>query len=454
MKRAELIRRNQNIVIRRLNRDEYRLTIRELTGIDFDISGFPLDPLAEGFDNNGSALSMSPMQMELYVDAARKILDRAIVSGDQPKSIRYRFQPEVGNGDDSRVRYGEYNAIVHGGQNPVEGDFKVLHHVSWDRVCNARDFALPEEGVYKIRIRAGGKVPSREDVVRTARAALEHRFEEQMRDNPNGEKYHREAVTQTMAHFKTDRIYNYGPPRLKLIHDINGQPIVISEFDVDAPREQPGVYEFQARFNANKTSISIEYAYSIPSVLENFWFQSHDSFARPVAYLDWFEIKGPINEAWPPKSHQKILGDLDLSKEPDSAQVRKVVALFLRRAFRRPVTDEEIQAKLQQYNDAKKSGKSVREAIQIPLVAILCSPKFPDGTAIVGVSGLQNAILKKEALFLNCLSKKMLTYALGREMGLVDTDLIEQASRYVQKHDYRLSTLVEFIVCSDAFQNR
>ena len=59
--RAELVRRDGAVVLRRMNRDEYRNTIRDLIGIDFDTSSFPQDPPAGGFDNNGSALTMSPL---------------------------------------------------------------------------------------------------------------------------------------------------------------------------------------------------------------------------------------------------------------------------------------------------------------------------------------------------------------------------------------------------------
>ena len=41
---AELYRRDSAIVLRRLNRAEYRNTIRDLIGIEFDAAGFPQDP--------------------------------------------------------------------------------------------------------------------------------------------------------------------------------------------------------------------------------------------------------------------------------------------------------------------------------------------------------------------------------------------------------------------------
>ncbi|MEJ7591340.1 MAG: DUF1587 domain-containing protein [Planctomycetaceae bacterium] len=81
--RAELISRSTSIVLRRLNRTEYRNTIRDLVGIDFDTSGFPQDPPAGGFDNNGSALTMSPLLVELYFEAARRGREPGLA--DQPQ---------------------------------------------------------------------------------------------------------------------------------------------------------------------------------------------------------------------------------------------------------------------------------------------------------------------------------------------------------------------------------
>src|SRR5262245_18751399 len=49
--KVEQLRRDKSIVLRRLNRSEYRNTIRDLMGIDFDVSCFPQDPPAGGFDN-------------------------------------------------------------------------------------------------------------------------------------------------------------------------------------------------------------------------------------------------------------------------------------------------------------------------------------------------------------------------------------------------------------------
>ncbi len=71
------------VVIRRLNRQEYNNTIRDLLGLDLHLAdAFPPDDIGFGFDNVGSALNISPVHIEKYLDAAELALDRAIVLPD------------------------------------------------------------------------------------------------------------------------------------------------------------------------------------------------------------------------------------------------------------------------------------------------------------------------------------------------------------------------------------
>lgn len=376
MVRAELIRRDGQVVLRRLNRDEYRNTIRDLIGIDFDVAAFPLDPASGGFDNNGKALTMSPLLTELYLDAARKILDRALVEGDQPSAIKWRFEIDSGDNDSNRKIYDKQNVIVNGGNNPVKDGFKVLHHDNWDKHLNARGYALKHEGDYIIRIRAAGRVPKREEAVESARKALQDRFDKQMKENPKGERYHRESLERDLKHFQTDRMYDYGSPRLKLIQNLGGQPKVLAEFDVDAPLDKPREYEVKARFTTEQAGLTIEYAYAIPRVLENFWFQGHDVFARPELYVDWFEIEGPVYESWPPPSHRRLLGDSLPSKDNERDTAKALIARFLRSAYRRPVTTAEIDEKLKLFDLVRADSPSFEQAIKTPLIGAMASPHF------------------------------------------------------------------------------
>ncbi len=67
------------VTIRRLNRQEYRYTIKDLLAVDFNVNdALPPDDTGYGFDTIGDVLSISPMLMEKYIDAARKIVSESI----------------------------------------------------------------------------------------------------------------------------------------------------------------------------------------------------------------------------------------------------------------------------------------------------------------------------------------------------------------------------------------
>ena len=72
---------------RRLNRDEYQNTFRDLLGVEGDYRPFlPEDGSAQGFDKVGSALGISPEHLEAYLAAAEAALDEVIVTGPQPRA--------------------------------------------------------------------------------------------------------------------------------------------------------------------------------------------------------------------------------------------------------------------------------------------------------------------------------------------------------------------------------
>jgi mono/diheme cytochrome c family protein len=92
--------------IRRLNRAEYRSTIRDLMGYDFKAEEeFPPDDSGYGFDNIADVLSVSPLLLEKYVQAAESIIAAAVptVSRLIPertyRGIEFRSVDGTGNGE-------------------------------------------------------------------------------------------------------------------------------------------------------------------------------------------------------------------------------------------------------------------------------------------------------------------------------------------------------------------
>jgi mono/diheme cytochrome c family protein len=67
------------VTIRRLNREEYANTIFDLLGVEFDTGeAFPADDTGYGFDTIGDVLTLSPMLLEKYLEAAEAIVARAV----------------------------------------------------------------------------------------------------------------------------------------------------------------------------------------------------------------------------------------------------------------------------------------------------------------------------------------------------------------------------------------
>jgi len=68
-----------------LNRNEYRNTIRDLLAVDFRSErDFPTDDLGYGFDNIAEILTVSPVLMEKYLNAAEAISSRALGADPLP----------------------------------------------------------------------------------------------------------------------------------------------------------------------------------------------------------------------------------------------------------------------------------------------------------------------------------------------------------------------------------
>lgn len=100
------------VTIRRLNRAEYNNTIRDLVGVDFHpADDFPSDDVGYGFDNIGDVLSVPPLLIEKYLDAAEEISEAAIVTADpdyrqqQFAAREMKHDGSVSNGPDGTAAF-------------------------------------------------------------------------------------------------------------------------------------------------------------------------------------------------------------------------------------------------------------------------------------------------------------------------------------------------------------
>ena len=89
----------KNGSVRRLTVAQYRNTLRELLGIEDDLTAvLPPDAVSkDGFLNNEQTMLLSPLLLEAYFDIAEKALDRCIVD-EKSKPVIQNFRMDFGAG--------------------------------------------------------------------------------------------------------------------------------------------------------------------------------------------------------------------------------------------------------------------------------------------------------------------------------------------------------------------
>lgn len=87
------------------------------------------------------------------------------------------------------------------------------------------------------------------------------------------------------------------------------------------------------------------------------------------------EITGPLAEEWPPPSHRNLVGMVDLQALSDE-QARTILQKLATGAFRRPVTDSELNRYILLFEQQKQRGLTASESLRTAMEAILCSTHF------------------------------------------------------------------------------
>ena len=140
--------------LKRLTRAEYTNTIRDLFGVDFDLTGLlPPDHVESGFDKFGQTQLMSPHQVLAYLSTARFIAER-VLPDTRPETKTWEF--------DVRHFHGSKNFATGGGGDDRDGDeyfltgfrpYRSNLHLSVDPDSHDQ-FAIPAFGAYRLEVKA------------------------------------------------------------------------------------------------------------------------------------------------------------------------------------------------------------------------------------------------------------------------------------------------------------
>jgi mono/diheme cytochrome c family protein len=277
------------VTLRRLNRSEYRNSVRDLCGVEFDVeSALPPDEIGQGFDTLGDVLAMPDILLERYVDAAEQIAARAIFVADPQRPPVQRPSTEV---------------ITHSPNVNRRGDSWALSSVGFV----GANFVVPVAGEYLLRARA---------------------YAQQAGDEP-----------------------------AKLEFRLAGREV--ARHDVLATKREPA--EYQTRLKLEPGPLRVEAWF-----VNDYYKPEHPDKSQRDRnlYVEWFEFAGPIGAVLPTEFQRRALRE--------GVDAHGAVAELARRAWRRPVSDEEVARLL-----ALTPGDAARELrVRTALEALLCSPQF------------------------------------------------------------------------------
>ena len=314
------------IVLRRLNKTDYQNTMRDLLGIEMDYAkNLPPETLSEdGFRNNGTTLQMSDLQLEYYLESARKGLAKAIVTGSRPKFFEEEFTVSVN--DKNR------------GSNILDKDQQFI----------AKLLDYPEDG--EILIRAKVK-----------------------------------------AQFAEDRGYPQLRAAIGYRADVQAPRGFLKPVDITSEDWQ--IIEFRARIeNFPLPSKSQSKFPGLLLWLDNAYAEGHDKPIKargkgkkkkaqkdPLTYprieVASMQFIGPILDDWPPAQHKAILLP-SKQRSNEEAYSKIVIRNFMRRAFRRPIHDEEIVPYYRFFRSTRPEMETFEDAIRETLAMVLISPDF------------------------------------------------------------------------------
>lgn len=301
----------REVVHRRMNRVEYENTMRDLLGIEVDLQ----DRLPE--DQSAGGFDNNGSALAVSAELFERYLDAArhaldLVIKNEPRPETRTFTT------DSLHEVGQYL----GKQYALIDDRVTLFTSSKTQYSkvSTRKARLPERGRYRFKFSAAA--------VNT--------------DQPI-------TFSVTASDFKSvSAVYkNLG------YFEVGTEP---ETFEIEATLDKGFAIQF--------------FGQSLPT-----WVKNVSSGGHPGVGWSAVEITGPIIEKWPPESHQRLLGNVDL--ENGSLEDAKIILeRFIPRAYRRPCTEAELARPFKLVTAAMDSGRPFLPSLRLGLESVLCSPNF------------------------------------------------------------------------------
>ena len=316
------------VASRRLNRLEYANAVNDLLALEIDSEALlPSDMAGFGFDNNADVLSITPSLMARYIAAATKISRAAVGSPDnRPMMQVYKVGYEE---RDARRDDNMPFATV--------GGISVRHH-----------FPLDGEYVFAVRLKRDETIETIEGIEEDEHQ-LEFRIDHELiREFDIGGQYP-------------------GPDPGELIavqeDDVEGQ--ILHEYRMTADRE----LEVRVPVRAGTRLVTVGFTEAAPLP------------RSPINLpgVDMLYVSGPFDGSVPDvtPSRERIFTcrPATATTEAEDACAREIFSALARRAYRRPVTDADIDPLLGVYREGR-ADRDFEAGVERGLETLLSMPSF------------------------------------------------------------------------------
>ena len=325
----------------RLNQTEYRNSIRDLLDLNIDVSDLiPADaPDQYGFDNNAEVLALSPLSVERYVNAAHKIAELAIGAPPRGASITTYDVPLNLIQDDrlsEDLPFGSRGGTAIEHLFPVDGEYRITLNLQTNYVDFVRGFddanevELSLDGEHLQTYAFGGDAPG---------IPAPYSYAGNIRGSDDWEEF-------MMA---------FADEGFELVLPVKAGPRVIGATFPREMWEAEGVQ--QPRLFGYQLAVT-----ELPD-------------GNPG--IGSVEIEGPlsIDGSGITPSRQQIFSCEPISADEEPACARQILSSLARRAYRRAVTENDVQGLMEFYKQGQLEG-GFETGIQFALERLLVSPDF------------------------------------------------------------------------------
>ena len=350
----------------RLNRVEYRNAVRDLLGLDLDVSSLlPGDDVSYGFDNIAGVLKLSPTLMERYLSAAQKVSRLAVGTPPRTPSIDY-FRVTDDLSQD--VQLPGLPLGTRGGTRisypfPMDATYEIRPRLTRDLNESLPLYTEPQTIEISIDGQRVGTftlpgIGAREGVVPSEEPAAApppppSPGQEGARPAQEPARPAISQIAQTVrasakerqSRNRADELWN-----LRVPVKAGQRDVIITFLNRTSALDETARLPFQRPYPAGV---------NIPET-------------RLGAYLRSVEIVGPLDATGPGQSESRRRIYVCATK--DEACARKILTTLARRAYRRPVVAADLDPLLAFYREG--SAQSFDEGIERAVRRLLVSPEF------------------------------------------------------------------------------